>query len=409
MKKLLLLSNIPPCGVDAGGLLVEKLCRLLPAGSLACFAAVHPYWLERVSVSPDLAWMPLRIELERPRGALATGIRARVLPAILEWLARGYAARLVAKAVEFGRTFGAEAVWSHLAGEVMIRIALPVSNALGVPLYAQVLDPPEFWFRHERVPELSRRVLANGFAAALKASAGCAAVSDPMRKQYDQAYGTKSVTILPSLDARLALPPARRLRSDDQLVIGVAGNLHELAPWNSLIEALHAADWKIAGRRVRIRLLGRSAPFDTSRRVDVEFLGWWPQEPVQLLSETDLLYCAGMFNPEHAAQARLSFPSKLAAYLAAGRPVLFHGPPYSSAVQFLRDHDAGLFCHSLDTSEILSALTCVATDGELYARLAANGTRAFMSRLTTDAMRVGFAEFLGVSADELRPSGPPVD
>jgi glycosyltransferase involved in cell wall biosynthesis len=285
-------------------------------------------------------------------------------------------------------------------------MALPVAEGLGVPLYAQVLDPPEFWFIVDRVPALSRRLLAARFDATLRSSAACAAISDAMRDRYEQSHGVRSVSVLPALDASLCVEPSRRPRADRELVIGVAGNLHQVPAWNTLLAALDAVDWKIAARDIRLRVLGRSAPVYTSNRVNIEFLGWRAQaDTIRLLAETDLLYCPSWFGPEHAAEASLCFPSKLPAYFAAGRPVLFHGPSYAAAVPFLCDYNAAVCCHSLEVKELIAALEKVASDRELSATLAANGRHAFEQRLTLAHLRSSFGEFLGEAEDVFLPRG----
>jgi len=404
VKKILLLSNVPPSAVEVGGLVIEKLCRFLPPGSLACFAIAEPYWIHRAVVSPDLAWMPLRAVPDPRR--VAGGMRDRLLAPLREARAAARMAKVVAQAAAFSAEFGAEALWCHLAGETMIRVALPVAERLGIPLFSQVLDPPDLWFSFQQPGRRSRRGLRRQFARTLAASAACAAISDPMRMQYEREFGVRSVAILPGFDPGLCLPPARQIRTEGELSIGIAGTLNQLDAWHALLAALDSVGWRIAGRRVRIRVLGRSLPIHTTSPAEIEFLGWRPQgiESLRLVADTDVLYCPSWFDAENAPAARLSFPSKLAGYFAAGRPVLFHGPSYSSTVGFLADHDAGLACCSLEPGQIVAALARLAGDRELYARLAQNGRRAFEALLSIEAMRRGFAEFLGVPLDCLRPA-----
>lgn len=402
MKKVLLLTNIPPCTVDAGGLTLEQLCRFFPRDSLACFAVVHPYWLPRITIAPDLADMPLHCEPEPPFHVPARALR-RFSSILLEGHSFLRIRQLVRRAVSFGRTVGAEILWCHLAGQTMIRMALPASRALDIPLLSQVFDPPDFWFRIENVPNLSRAFLANAFRRTLQASLSVSAISWDMAEEYRQAYGARTVTVLPGHDRRLAHTPVQKMRSDDEMIIGVAGNLHDRMVWDSFIAALQSSDWSTSGRKVRIRLLGRSAPFDTSGRVVVEFLGWQPtqEDAIRLLAETDVLYCPFWFDESYDAEARLSFPSKLTTYLAAGRPILFHGPEHAPVARFLREQQAALCCTSLEAADILDALGRIASDAVLYAKLAANGRAAFERHLTTEIMRASFAEFLGIGEEML--------
>jgi glycosyltransferase involved in cell wall biosynthesis len=130
----------------------------------------------------------------------------------------------------------------------------------------------------------------------------------------------------------------------------------------------------------------------------IEFLGWHSQvETIELLSEADILYCPYWFDPVFVTEARLCFPSKLITYLAAGRPVLFHGPSYASPARFLKEHNAALFCHSLVPSEVAAALQLLVLDKDLYRQTADNGRKAFEEHLTLAAAKKSFFEFLGKS------------
>jgi UDP-N-acetylglucosamine:LPS N-acetylglucosamine transferase len=93
--------------------------------------------------------------------------------------------------------------------------------------------------------------------------------------------------------------------------------------------------------------------------------------------------------------ARTRIPCKLAAYFAAGRPVLFHGPKYASPAKFIEENNAGICCYSLESEKILEKLTLLAGDKELYAKLAKNGKIAFQKYLTLDILKSALASFLG--------------
>ena len=286
----------------------------------------------------------------------------------------------------------------------MIRLALPVSRALGIPLLAQVCDPPHWWLRHHRVDGISTGRILREFDRVLRNSAACASCSWEMAEQYSQTYGTRAIPVMPSLDARLALPPAPQIHGHQDLVLGLAGQVYAVNEWNALIAALDRIDWRIYGRNVKLRLLGRYTELRATKKMHVEFLGWRSQEEtIRLLSEIDILYCPYWFDPAFETEARLCFPSKLTTYLAAGRPVLFHGPRYSAPGHFLEKNDAGFCCYSLETLEIVSALERLASDADLYKRLAHNGKVAFEKHLTLSSMRKNFADFLQIDEDSLSP------
>jgi glycosyltransferase involved in cell wall biosynthesis len=310
--------------------------------------------------------------------------------------------RWVAKdVVAFGREFGADRVWCVLEGQTLIRLALPVARALKVPLYTQVLDPPNWWLRDNRVDGLTTGAVLRRFEKTLRASACCAAVSAPMADEYSQHLGARAVAVMPGLPSALARPPMESPSHSEELTLGLAGQVYASREWDALMSALRSVEWRVCGRPVRIVVLGRRASLSAEAPARIEYLGWRPQsETIDILSRLDALYCPYWFDPAFETEARLSFPSKLASYLAAGRPVLFHGPEYASPARFLKDNEAAFFCHSLEPGEIVERLADVVRDPAAYATVTRNGRRAFDRYLTTASMKAQFYKFLGLDSTE---------
>ena len=401
--KILLLTGIPPTKGYTGGLLLHQLCSLLPRGSLACFVVASPE-LKDAIIASELSWIPTEY-VERPREyTLVRPGRLRSLStlALDSYNSTVKVGRIANKAIEFGHKFGADALWCLLEGQTMIRLALPVSKGLGAPLLAQVMDPPSWWLREYLLDRISRTRVLNEFDRVLQASVSCAAISWAMAEQYHRDYGIRTVPVMPSLDSQAALPPARRVHPGEDFVIGMAGQTYAADEWRALIAALDKANWKLGDRNVKIRLLGRELHLRTGTKEWVEFLGWRSQkETIELLTEADVLYCPYWFNPNFETVTRLSFPSKLATYLAVGRPVLFHGPKYASPARFLEQNDAAVFCHSLEHSEIIDSLERLISNPGLYSRVTSNGRAAFLKHLSFASQRTSFAEFLQIEEDWL--------
>jgi len=118
------------------------------------------------------------------------------------------------------------------------------------------------------------------------------------------------------------------------------------------------------------------------------------QEAIKVLSEVDMLYLPYWFSSEFREEATLSFPSKLVTYLAAGRPIVFHGPDYASPAKYLERNNAALFCNSLESDKIIETIQLLIMDSTLYGNLARNGTSAFMRDFTCDTMKANFCKFL---------------
>jgi glycosyltransferase involved in cell wall biosynthesis len=409
--KVLLLSDIPPCSNYPAGLVLDQLCRFLPQGSLACFCVLSRH------NNPDVPGDLSHIQIEyarRPRDSYSFPHVVRPLNGLSDLANRWSHLALYGlstielkgiedRVVEFGRHFGADRLWCVLEGQAVIRLARPVANRLDIPLFAQVFDPPGWELRISSSHRISESMLLRRFASAVRASTRCAVASEAMADQYLGAYAAKTVALLPSLETRMAVAPSQEDVAGRDIVIAVAGQVYATEEWDALLSALDSTQWKLSGRGVRVRILGRwSPPFGVNKPLFIEYLGWRKREDaIRLLSEADILYCPYWLDPQYEREARLSFPSKLTTYLAAGRPILFHGPSYASPAIFLKEHDAAIICSSNESSAIIAALTRLTTDTRLRVKLASNGRTAFFEHLTLSTLRKAFAAFMTIEEGDL--------
>ncbi|WP_335222365.1 hypothetical protein [Nostoc sp.] len=312
--------------------------------------------------------------------------------------------QITQKVVNFGREFGADVIWCILEGQTMINLAIPVSSALRLPLLTQVWDPPTWWMRANQVDKFSKSLVLKEFEKVLGMSDGCAAASWAMAEHYCSVYGVRTIPVVPSLDSKLALSPVETMHPGKNFVIGMAGQIYATDEWQALLNALDSINWQIGGRDIKLQLMSYEIKLSTMKRMQVEFFGWRSQqETITLMSQADVLYCPYWFDPAFEMEARLSFPSKMTTYLAAGRPIFFHGPDYASPANFLKHNDAGICCHSLETQEIVKTLSLLATDTQLCTQLSQNGQLAFNKNLTLESMHKNFAEFLQVQENWLLP------
>lgn len=402
-KRFLLLTDIPPCSNFTAGLVLRQLCQFLPEDSLVCFNVLNKDLDPKLD--PALNWMPLST-VHKPNEAKLRRLPGR-LGAFEAYLAEIYTetvsvARIARKAAEFARAHNVDAIWCVVQGQTMIRLANQVKELLNVPLLTEVWDPPAWWLRANKVDGWSQSRILKDFDRAMSSSTRMAAASWAMAEEYNRRYKCNAAPLIPSLDVSLARSPAQSLTESGTLTIGMAGQLYSSAEWETLLLALNSIDWKIGNRKVQIKVLGRSLTISTGARVNVEFLGWRAQEEtIELLSNMDVLYCAYWFDHAFKEEASLSFPSKLTTYLAAGRPVFFHGPTYASPAKFLTENDAGVQCNSLDAARVIEVLQKLVSDQRVYEKAAANGTIAFHKHLTLTTMRRQFAQFLGVDESVL--------
>ncbi|MGC0320820.1 glycosyltransferase involved in cell wall biosynthesis [Bradyrhizobium sp. USDA 326] len=396
--KTLLLTDIPPSSNLTAGIVTAQMCRFVPAGELAIFCVQNRHLSPEPY--PDLSDIPIRFAV-KPNELSCRSIRGISVgsagaTAIETFRRRTRISPLVRQAIAYGKEQDVASLWVILQGQTMVRMASGVADGLGVPLRAQVWDPLDWWLRAHGVDRLNRRWDLAAFDRTMRAATTCAAASWAMAGQYEELYGTPSQAIIASLDRSIARRPELALRTTGELVIGMAGQFYANEEWLALVRALELARWQVAGRRVTIRVFGHQRPIAIPDN-HLDFLGWQSQaKSVELLSNTcDILYCPYPYATSMADVARLSFPSKIPTYLAAGRPILFHGPDYAGPAQYLKSTGAGFICRSMDPDAVYDGLMHLVEDAQLYACLALSAQESFMADFTLERMEAGVREFLG--------------
>ncbi|MGY2275772.1 glycosyltransferase [Pseudomonas reactans] len=395
--KLLLLTDIPPCRNFTAGLVLDRLVSFLPKDQLAICAVVNPALQPEIPAELDL--VP-KLLLTKPREASIRVLprKAGVLSAFPYELLQAGRVRsdLLPKIVEFAKAQQVDAVWVVLQGQTMVRLARQLTKKLNVPLLTQVWDPFGWWLQANRIDGFTRRRLQKEFDDVLKESASCATASWAMSQNYTAKYNVANVPVIAGLPRELAREPAARPHERDDFVIAMAGQFYAQAEWQCLQYALNGCNWTVAGRRIRIRVLGGGFSAFTQSPANFEYLGWRSQEEtISLLADADLLYMPYWFSEEYREESSNSFPSKLVTYFAAGRPVFCHAPAYASPARYVEANNAGYLCQSLDTATIVACLERVIQDEDTYGQYAANGRACFMRDFTLERMKESLLEFLG--------------
>ena len=412
--KVLLLTDIPPTKEFTAGLVLDQLCRFMPRDSLCCFAVVNPEL--NLQMSGDLSSIPI-IFYPKPNENwtwLGTGPAAALAVFVCEqWTKRFPVKSLLRKAIEFGRKERVDRIWAVLQGQTMIRLAALLADHLQAPLYTQVWDPFSWWAAANSLEYWTTQDVGTVFDSVVRRSAACATASSAMAELFRREYGVKAVALISSHPESIARSPSLAIRGDEALSIGMAGQFYAANEWRSLIHALNCAGWQIAGRTVRITVMGPQEP-PTPATPHVQYRGWKTQpEAIEILSECDALYCPYPFDSARKEVAELSFPSKLVLYLAAGRPVIFHGPDYSSPYHYLQQTGAALCCNRSEASAIYNEFERLVTDPKQYEAIARNAHAAFLSDFTLETMARTFADFIGLPVaeqielhDHAGPAGP---
>jgi len=408
--KVLLLSDIPPCSNLTAGLVLSAMTRFLPRDSICCFAVVNstldiqiPPEFRNIPVefhakpNENWSWLPQR-RLFRKFSSLISFSGERITE-------KTSVRSLINKAVKFGKQQNVDRVWAVLQGQTTIRMAKQVADELQVPLHTHVWDPFSWWAEANKIDGISTRRIQALFDDAISSSVAVATASTYMAENYRERFDVDALPIISSHPKSLARTPDIAKSAEGSILIGMAGQFYAASEWLQLIRAMDAANWRVAGRDVRIVVLGPQKPPQASSD-RVAFLGWKSQQDAaEILSHCDLLYCPYPFDPKMREVSTYSFPSKLVLYLAAGRPIVFHGPDYSSPCHYIRQKECGAVADRLVATAVFNEIERLVTDVELYKKAAKNAQAAFAEDFTLESMAKSFHHFIGMRASSSELSG----
>jgi hypothetical protein len=91
------------------------------------------------------------------------------------------------------------------------------------------------------------------------------------------------------------------------------------------------------------------------------------------MSDADLLYLPLPFDPSLSLLNRFSLSTKMVSYLAAGKPILYHGPAEAAASRYLAAGEAAIQLNTLDNDVTARELSMVIADSVRRATLGRNG------------------------------------
>lgn len=77
-----------------------------------------------------------------------------------------------------------------------------------------------------------------------------------MSENYTAKYNVANVPVIAGLPRELATEPAARPHVRDEFIIAMAGQFYAQAEWQCLQYALNGCNWTVAGRRIRVRVMG---------------------------------------------------------------------------------------------------------------------------------------------------------
>lgn len=366
-RKTLLLTGSPPGMGHVGEIILRDLVLHAGIGRFCGVAVVSP----RYKWKPDTRLAGLGVDVLTSTHLVSQRwSRSKwASPGSLLGTAIGFrreVSRLQAQIESRIRKEGAQQLFCVLNNPLMFSLAHRVAARTGLPLISLVWDPPDYLLRQAGFDRWSRGWLVAEFEKSLKASRRVAVVSENMQVDYGR------ITSAPIQLLRHGLPLANVPDASDagppgEWLIGFAGSMYSNCAWRAFLRALDHAEWRIAGKPVRLRLLTGRVELATRKPARIEFLGYRPSDEAQaLLRECHATYMPQPFVPYLRDLCRYSFPTKLTNYLALGRPVFVHAPPEGALSTFYGQNPIGAHADSLESEAIVAALEGLLGNAENY-------------------------------------------
>ncbi len=393
---LLVLSTSLPGTRHGGGVIQDAVLQAYPRNRYVCVSLRPPADAWRGANTPEsLKGVPCflaPVTIEPPW----RGVRfyRPLLRALGFFLATPWRVRQV---VAFGRRHGVDLVWAEFQGEALL-LAARVAAGLKAPLVGAIWDDPEGWLADAGYDYLSRRLLLLRFREALAAARRVSTISEAMQADYRRRYGLDSLILRYGHDPADAM--ARPSPKDQEnTVVGFAGNVYGEDAWRSFLAAGALLNAEGGLPPVKIRVFGNEAFPYPHPGVEVTCEGWLPRrEMLRRLAGVDFCYLPYWFAPAKRRHAELSFPTKLTTYLAAGRPVLYHGPAWAGAQEVMQRWQVGLSVNSLDPAAVSRVMVRLSLDEPLKEKFSLASREAFMEEFNSRVMLARFRQLIGLEA-----------
>jgi hypothetical protein len=388
------------------GIVLDKLCGfLLEAGhNVCCFSVVAKGLLPEIPAD-KIERMAFKC-IEKPRENYGLKFKGKI-GKIISLFGNNYEAylhlpKIIKSVVAFAKANKTEMIWNVVQGQTMIKTVRPLAKKALLPYIIQIWDPPTWWLMENGFDKFTKRSILNEFGAAIKNSECCITASEAMNNEYIKRYAPRcAIPVILGFDSSRVLPNAM---NPNNFVIALSGQIYAKQEFLSLVAALNLLEWKHNGKHIALRLYGRyynvfnNIIFSSSANIILQ--GWLSQdELLPELAAANLLYCPYWFDESFREEASLSFPSKLSTYLKVGKPVLFHGPDYSSPGIFLKKYNAGYICTSLDPQVLAELIKTIIIDPNRD-NISDNGFNAFKEYLTLDSMKTNFLKALNINQEK---------
>ena len=273
------------------------------------------------------------------------------------------------------------------------------SQRTGVPFYAYYFD----YYSHQFVaPE--KRVLARLVEPRfIRRAAGIITTNEILTDDLRSRYGVDSTVLHLPVDLeeyeRLVSGCAEDESNNDEVSIVYTGAIYD-AHFDAFRNLLRAIE-TLKGKKITVHIYAAQDPRELAANgIDgpVSLHNHRPNSEMPCVQRrADILFLALAFNSPYPAIVRTAAPSKLAEYLASGRPILCHAPRDSFISWYFRKHECGVVVDEDDPARLAKGIELILSDARLCDRLIANAYECARTDFNIAASRAAFFQLLGLN------------
>jgi glycosyltransferase involved in cell wall biosynthesis len=271
------------------------------------------------------------------------------------------------------------------------------SRRTSVPFYAYYFD----YYSHQFVaPE--KRVLARLVEPRfIRRAAGIITTNEILTDDLRTRYGVDSTVLHLPVDLeeyeRLVSGCAEDESNNDEVSIVYTGAIYD-AHFDAFRNLLRAIE-TLKGKKITVHIYAAQDPRELAANgIDgpVVLHNHRPNSEMPCVQRrADILFLALAFNSPYPAIVRTAAPSKLAEYLASGRPILCHAPRDSFISWYFRKHECGVVVDEDDPARLAKGIELILSDARLCERLIANAYECARTDFNIARSRAAFFQLLG--------------
>jgi glycosyltransferase involved in cell wall biosynthesis len=274
--------------------------------------------------------------------------------------------------------FAPQVIYTFLGSLGFVRLARALADDSGAALVVHMMDDwPSTRYRGGLLGPWLRATLDRDLREVFARATVRLGIGADMCAEYGRRYGREFAPFHNVLELDAWRPHVRRdWRVSSPLQVLYAGSILEYAQRDALLDVARAVgELRAEGVDVTLQLQTPFGRADAQRGHFETLPGVvWGEAPDEAtiaarLASADVLLLPVNFDARTVDYVRLSFPTKLPAYLLSGTPVLAYGPEAVAQIRLARDEGWGQVVGRRDSGALKQALRDLASDADRRERL----------------------------------------